>query len=148
MCYNHHMMILQDVEGLNIDRLPNISVLTGEDLGQFSYMKDIILERIHYDPTSLNMSYFDLSETDYEEIALDLESLSFFSNEKIIILDHFLDLTTQKKAYLTPDNLKQFEKYVKNPISETRLIIFAPGKLDGKKRLVKRLKKTTKISIN
>ena len=41
--------------------------------------------------------------------------------------------------------LKRFEVYLENPLDTTRLIIFAPGKLDGKRRLVKILKRDAQI---
>ncbi|MCO0847361.1 DNA polymerase III subunit delta, partial [Streptococcus suis] len=68
-------------------------------------------------------------------------SLPFFSDEKVVILDYFADLTTYKKRHLTDDELKQFEAYLENPVETTRFVILAPGKLDIKRRLVKLLKR-------
>ena len=65
--------------------------------------------------------------------------------KKSVILDHFADLTTAKKRYLTDEELKSFEKYLENPADTTRLVIFAEGKLDSKRRLVKLLKRDGKI---
>ena len=72
-------------------------------------------------------------------------SLPFFADEKIVILDHLLDLTTAKKRNLTDEDLKQFENYLENPSESTRLVIFAEGKLDSKRRLVKLLKRDAQI---
>ena len=60
-------------------------------------------------------------------------------------LDHLLDLTTAKKRNLTDEDLKQFENYLENPSESTRLVIFAEGKLDSKRRLVKLLKRDALI---
>lgn len=76
---------------------------------------------------------------------IDLVSLPFFSEEKIVILDHFLDITTAKKRYLTDEELKSFEQYLENPADTTKLVIFAEGKLDSKRRIVKLLKRDGKI---
>ena len=46
-------------------------------------------------------------------------SLPFFADEKIVILDHLLDLTTAKKRNLTDEDLKQFENYLENPSEST-----------------------------
>ena len=62
-----------------------------------------------------------------------------------MILDHLLDLTTAKKRYLTDEDLKQFENYLENPSESTHLLIFAEGKLDSKRRLVKLLKRDAQI---
>lgn len=59
----------------------------------------------------------------------------------MVIFDHLLDITTNKKSFLKEKDLKAFEAYLENPLETTRLIIFAPGKLDSKRRLVKLLKR-------
>ena len=119
--------------------------MTGEDVGQFEWLKKDILKKIGYDPSDLNYSYFDMKEASYAEVELDLVSLPFFADEKIVILDHLLDLTTAKKRNLTDEDLKQFENYLENPSESTRLVIFAEGKLDSKRRLVKLLKRDAQI---
>lgn len=139
------MIAMEEIEKLSLKGLPLISLVTGEDLGQYSQLKELLLRQIGYDPADLNMAYFDLSDVPYSTAAMDLESLSFFAEEKVVILDQFLDLTTAKKSYLSDKELKQFEAYVENPVDTTRLIIFAPGKLDGRSRLVKLLKRDIRI---
>ena len=50
-----------------------------------------------------------------------------------------------QKRNLTDEDLKQFENYLENPSESTRLVIFAEGKLDSKRRLVKLLKRDAQI---
>ena len=139
------MQAITDTKHLTVQTLPSILVLTGEDVGQFEWLKKDILKKIGYDPSDLNYSYFDMKEASYAEVELDLVSLPFFADEKIVILDHLLDLTTTKKRYLTDEDLKQFENYLENPSESTRLVIIAEGKLDSKRRLVKLLKRDAQI---
>lgn len=139
------MQAITDTKHLTVQTLPSILVLTGEDVGQFEWLKKDILKKIGYDPSDLNYSYFDMKEASYAEVELDLVSLPFFADEKIVILDHLLDLTTAKKRNLTDEDLKQFENYLGNPSESTRLVIFAEGKLDSKRRLVKLLKRDAQI---
>ena len=139
------MQAITDTRHLTVQTLPPILVLTGEDVGQFEWLKKDILKKIGYDPSDLNYSYFDMKEASYAEVELDLVSLPFFADEKIVILDHLLDLTTAKKRYLTDEDLKQFENYLENPSESTHLLIFAEGKLDSKRRLVKLLKRDSQI---
>ena len=139
------MQAITDIKHLTVQTLPPILVLTGEDVGQFEWLKKDILKKIGYDPSDLNYSYFDMKEASYAEVELDLLSLPFFADEKIVILDHLLDLTTAKKRNLTDEDLKQFENYLENPSESTRLVIFAEGKLDSKRRLVKLLKRDAQI---
>ena len=135
------MQAIIDTKHLTVQTLPPILVLTGEDVGQFEWLKKDILKKIGYDPSDLNYSYFDMKEASYAEVELDLVSLPFFA----VILDHLLDLTTAKKRNLTDEDLKQFENYLENPSESTRLVIFAEGKLDSKRRLVKLLKRDAQI---
>ena len=139
------MQAITDTKHLTVQTLPPILVLTGEDIGQFEWLKKDILKKIGYDPSDLNYSYFDMKEASYDEVELDLVSLPFFADEKIVILDHLLDVTTAKKRNLTDEDLKQFENYLENPSESTRLVIFAEGKLDSKRRLVKLLKRDAQI---
>lgn len=139
------MQAINDIKDLTVHTLPPILVLTGEDVGQFEWLKKDILQKIAYDPSDLNYSYFDMKEASYAEVELDLVSLPFFADEKIVILDYLLDLTTAKKRVLTDEDLKQFESYLEMPSESTKLVIFAEGKLDSKRRLVKLLKREAQI---
>ena len=72
------MQAINDIKDLTVHTLPPILVLTGEDVGQFEWLKKDILQKIDYDPSDLNYSYFDMKEASYAEVELDLVSLPFF----------------------------------------------------------------------
>ncbi|EFQ56826.1 DNA polymerase III subunit delta [Streptococcus downei] len=139
------MIAIEEVDALSKEKLPLITVVTGDDLGQYSQLKQLFLERVAFDPSDLAYSYFDFPENSFVDAQMDLESLPFFSDEKVVIFDNLLDLTTAKKSYLDDRDAKSLEAYLTNPVETTRLVIFAPGKLDGKRRLVKLLKREGKI---
>ena len=139
------MLAIEESQGLTLENLPALTVFTGDDLGQFEIMKSQVLKQIGYDPADLNFAHFDMKEAAYKDIELELLSLPFFADEKIVILDHFVDITTAKKRYLTDDELKSFEEYLENPSPTSKLVIFAEGKLDSKRRLVKLLKRDAKV---
>ena len=139
------MLAIEESQKLTLSNLPSLSLFTGTDQGQFEVMKSQVLKQIGYDSADLNFAYFDMKEVDYKSLELELVSLPFFADEKIVILDHFVDITTAKKRFLTDDELKSFEEYFDNPSPTTKLIIFAEGKLDSKRRLVKLLKRDAKV---
>lgn len=139
------MLAIEESQKLTLANLPNLSLFTGTDQGQFEVMKSQVLKQIGYDSADLNFAYFDMKEVVYKDVELELVSLPFFADEKIVILDHFVDITTAKKRFLTDDELKSFEEYLDNPSATTKLIIFAEGKLDSKRRLVKLLKRDAKV---
>ena len=139
------MLAIEESQKLTLSNLPSLSLFTGTDQGQFEVMKSQVLKQIGYDSAALNFAYFDMKEVVYKDVELELVSLPFFADEKIVILDHFVDVTTAKKRFLTDDELKSFEEYLDNPSSTTKLLIFAEGKLDSKRRLVKLLKRDAKV---
>lgn len=73
---------METIEKLSREKLPKITVLAGEDLGQYSQAKEKFLKQIGFDSSDLTYSYFDMSETDYQDAELDLESMPFFADEK------------------------------------------------------------------
>ena len=139
------MLAIEESQGLTMKNLPVLTVFTGDDLGQFEVMKSQVLKQIGYDPADLNFAHFDMKEAIYKDIELELLSLPFFADEKIVILDHFVDISTAKKRYLSDDEPKSFEEYLENPSPTSKLVIFAEGKLDSKRRLVKLLKRDAKV---
>ena len=139
------MLAIEESRKLSLANLPSLTLFTGADQGQYDIMKTQVLKQIGYDPADLNFAFFDMKEVDYNSLELELVSLPFFADEKIVILDHFVDITTAKKRFLTDDELKSFEEYFDNPSPTTKLIIFAEGKLDSKRRLVKLLKRDAKV---
>ena len=139
------MLAIEESQKLTLANLPSLSLFTGTDQGQFEVIKSQVLKQIGYDSADLNFAYFDVKEVVYKDVELELVSLPFFADEKIVILDHFVDITTAKKRFLTDDELKSFEEYLDNPSSTTKLLIFAEGKTDSKRRLVKLLKRDAKV---
>ena len=139
------MLAIEESRKLSLSNLPSLTLFTGADQGQYDIMKTQVLKQIGYDPADLSFAYFDMKEVDYKSLELELVSLPFFADEKIVILDHFLDITTAKKRYLSDDELKSFEDYLENPLPSSKLIIFAEGKLDSKRRFVKLLKRDAKV---
>ncbi|MDQ0223243.1 DNA polymerase III subunit delta [Streptococcus moroccensis] len=135
------MLAIERVEDISRENLPALTVLAGDDIGQFSQVKARLLEKLAYEPSDLSQAYFDVREANFDDVAMDLESLPFFSEEKLVILDHVLDLTTAKKRVLSDDQLERLENYLENPVETTKLILLIPGKLDGKRRMVKLLKR-------
>ena len=135
------MLAIEEIQQLERKNLGQLTILSGEDIGQYQTAKEALLQQIGFDAADLGFAYFDMSEADYAQVDLDLVSLPFFADEKIVILDYFSDLSTDKKRYLTDDELKQFEDYLTQPNETTRLIVLVPGKLDSKRRLVKLLKR-------
>ena len=94
------MLAIEESQNLSLSNLSSLTLFTGSDQGQFEVMKDQVLKQLGYDPADLNFAYFDMKEVAYKDVELELVSLPFFADEKIVILDHFADITTAKKRFL------------------------------------------------
>jgi len=79
------MIAIEEIDKLRKENLSLITVVTGEDLGQFSQLKERMVERVGYDKDDLTYSYFDMAEVDYQDAEMDLESLPFFADQKVVI---------------------------------------------------------------
>lgn len=61
------MIAMEHMEALNREALPSISLITGDDLGYYSQLKEAFLRQIGYDLADLSTAYFDLSVTPYSD---------------------------------------------------------------------------------
>jgi len=102
------MLAIEESQKVSLSNLSSLNLFTGTDQGQFEVMKSQVLKQIGYDSADLNFAYFDMKEVAYKDLELELVSLPFFADEKIVILDHFVDITTAKKRFLADDELKSF----------------------------------------
>ncbi|HEM4750423.1 TPA: DNA polymerase III subunit delta, partial [Streptococcus suis] len=82
------MLVIEQIEKLKKEKLELLTVLCGEDIGQYQIAKDLLLRKLDFEPADLSFAYFDMSEADYSQVDLDLVSLPFFSDEKVVILDY------------------------------------------------------------
>lgn len=92
------MLAIEESQQLTLENLPALTLFTGNDQGQFEVMKVQVLEQIGYDPADLNFSHFDMKEVSYKDVELELVSLPFFADEKIVILDTFWILQLLKNV--------------------------------------------------
>lgn len=95
---------------------------------------------------TMNLGYFDLQETNLDDVINDANSLPFFGEKRLVIVDNPGFLTSSKKIDESDQNISDFVNYIDNPSLETILVIFAPyEKLDARKKVVKSLKKSANI---
>ena len=52
------MLAIEESQKLTLSNLPNLSLFTGTDQGQFEVMKSQVLKQIGYDSADLNFAYF------------------------------------------------------------------------------------------
>ncbi|QPS71336.1 DNA polymerase III subunit delta [Lactococcus garvieae] len=134
------MSVFDELEKIKKVGLPQILVLYGEEENIVQELKDRLLEFVHYDSSDLGQAYFDLNTSNANLALEELESLPFFVEQKLVILENLTNLTTAKKSVLDEKQTSRFENFLNNPVESTQLILILHGKLDSRLKLTKKLK--------
>ena len=89
-------------------------------------------------------NYYDLEEDPIDNVLEDLNTYSFLSPKKVIILKNVGFLEASSKIKIDDKKIEELIKYIDNPSSDI-LFIMCVTKLDSRKKIVKDLKKKIKI---
>lgn len=85
----------------------------------------------------MNTSIFDVSKTNMEEIITAAQTIPFFSEKKVLVLQQCLFLSASKDSAI---NLELLEEYMASPNETTIMVFICPTmKLDSRKKIVKSL---------
>lgn len=90
----------------------------------------------------LNIGVYNLAEVPIDRALEDAESLPFFGDRRLVIVDNPSFLTGERAKNKIEHDTDWLEGYLKQPADTTILAIFAPyEKLDNRKKITKLLKK-------
>lgn len=107
-------------------------------------LKRIIKEHVQQDD-DLNTVTYDASNTDLSIVLDDARTIPFFSDKKIIIVNHATFLSASDD---TGWNTDAIEAYLKQPEESTVMIFIGDfPKLDARKKIVKSMQKTCKVLL-
>ena len=98
----------------------------------------------------LNVGIFNMDGTLVDRALEDAESLPFFGERRLVIIENPLFLTAEKPKNGLEHDLGWLESYLENPSPSTILAIFAPyEKLDSRKKISKLLaKKAVTVDVS
>ncbi|WP_251711940.1 DNA polymerase III subunit delta [Lactococcus ileimucosae] len=134
------MNAFDELEKIKRAGLPQILVLYGEEEELVQELKNRLLEFVQFDNADLGQAYFDLTPANANLALEELESLPFFVEQKLVILENLSNLTTAKKSVFDDKQLSRFEDFLNHPVETTQLILILHGKLDSRLKLTKKLK--------
>ncbi|MEY8443955.1 DNA polymerase III subunit delta [Lactococcus ileimucosae] len=134
------MNAFDELEKIKRAGLPQILVLYGEEEELVQELKNRLLEFVQFDNADLGQAYFDLTPANANLALEELESLPFFVDQKLVILENLSNLTTAKKSVFDDKQLSRFEDFLNHPVETTQLILILHGKLDSRLKLTKKLK--------
>lgn len=116
-------------------------------LGTESYLSDsakqtLIDAVLKPDEMDLNFGNYDMEEVLVGVALDDAESVPFFGEKRLVMIDRPTFLTAEKNKQKLEHDLVWLENYLKNPPEFTVLAFFAPyEKLDERKKITKLVKK-------
>lgn len=134
------MTVFDDFDKLKKNGLPQMLVLVGEEEDLLQELKEQLFSTLHFSATDLSQAYFDLTASNADLALEELDSLPFFSENKVVILENLVNLTTVKKTIFDEKQSQRFESFLQNPLPSTQLILILHGKLDSRLKVVKKLK--------
>ncbi|MCE4046981.1 DNA polymerase III subunit delta [Bacillus sp. Au-Bac7] len=106
----------------------------------------LVQTALNPDEEDFNLSVYDLEEVSIELAIEDAETIPFFGDRKVVILQNPFFLTSEKTKSKVEHDVKRLEAYLKEPSPYT-IVVFTGSyeKLDERKKITKELKKTAEI---
>ena len=135
------MSVFETYAALKKDKFPALLVIFGEEESLVQELKDQFLNDVHFDPTDLSQSFFDLNQADAVLAIEELETLPFFSDSKLVIFENCYNLTTDKKIVFDEKQMNRLESFIDAPNPFIQLVMILHGKMDSRLKIVKKLKK-------
>ena len=90
----------------------------------------------------LNVGRFNMDEVSIQTAVQDAESVPFFGDRRLVMIDNPTFLTGEKEKKSIDHQLDRLQAYLENPMDSSVMVFFAPyEKLDQRKKIVKQLKK-------
>ena len=90
----------------------------------------------------LNVGRFNMEEVSIQTAIQDAESVPFFGERRLVLVDHPSFFTGEKEKKSMDHQLERLQAYLENPMESSVMVFFAPyDKLDQRKKIVKQLKK-------
>ena len=118
-------------------------VLFGEEQLRLKKTLKTIINKYVQDESDLNVIRYDAMQTNLDVILADASTVPFFSDYKVIVVDHANFLSTNND---TGQDASLLDAYVNAPMESTILILVGDfGKLDTRKKIVKKLKQNWKV---
>src|SRR5699024_8184105 len=120
-----------------------IYVLQGTERYFIELFKEKVIKTLS-DEVEDEVITYDLQEIAIQDVIVDAETLPFFTDKKLIIVENPVFLQAKPEKTAVEHDLAALEAYIKNPVPYTVLVFIAPyEKLDARKKITKLFQKET-----
>ncbi|CAM3105564.1 DNA polymerase III subunit delta [Sporolactobacillus spathodeae] len=106
----------------------------------------LIKEALSSEERDFNLSVYDMTEVALKVALEDAETIPFFGERKVVVLENAFFLTSEKIKSKVEQDSRALENYLSQPAPDAVLILLAPyEKLDKRKKIVKVLQTKAKV---
>lgn len=140
---SERMSYATEIANIKKGQLKPIYLLLGTETYFIEEVRATLLKYVvPEEDQDLNVGTYNMDEVPLGSALEDAESLPFFGDRRLVIIDNPVFLTGEKQKGNLEHDVAWLETYLENPSDTTVLAIFAPyEKLDNRKKISKLLKK-------
>jgi len=130
---------------LKKNNIQPVYILYGESQYFIDLFKQKVMDLLK-DEVQEEINYYDLRETAIQDVLVDVETIPFFTDRKLIIAENMSFITSKQEKIQVEHDVTALEAYVQHPASYSVLICIVPfDKLDERKKITKLLKKHVEV---
>ena len=137
------MEFQKKIEEIKSGKLSPIYMVQGKEDYLQNWARQVFLESVVApEDQELNVGRFNMEEISVQTAIEDAESVPFFGDRRLVMIDKPYFLTGEKEKSKIDHQLERLQFYLENPLDSSVVVFFAPyEKLDSRKKIVKQLKK-------
>ena len=137
------MEFQKKIEEIKSGKLSPIYIVQGKEDYLQNWARQVFLESVVApEDQELNVGRFNMEEISVQTAIEDAESVPFFGDRRLVMIDKPYFLTGEKEKSKIDHQLERLQFYLENPLDSSVVVFFAPyEKLDSRKKIVKQLKK-------
>lgn len=125
-----------------------IQVIYGTEDYLIDEYKNKLIAQVIGEVDEFNYSSFDMEELEVEAALSDASTLSFMGGKRVVLVKNAIFLTGGREMKKIEHDLERLNDYLKKPNEMTTIIVTVSAeKLDGRKKVVKELKKVADIKV-
>lgn len=114
--------------------------------GQEVYLQEVFERNLRqqFDEDSLEVTAVDLDEMPFERVLQEADSFSFFSPKRLVLVHGVTFTSAAGASQLTKQEAKAWEEYLKNPNTETIVVLYIhQDRVDRRRKMTKLLQNQT-----
>lgn len=142
----------QILDEITQGKINSIYLVHGTENYLIDQAKKAFINIVDINNREFNLAIYDLQNSSLDSIIEECESISFFGDKKVVLIENSYIFTSQKVKgnSILEQNIAVLEKYIQNPNPDTVLVFFVPfEELDNRKKIVKQIKQVaTLVDVN